>query len=152
MLRDDERKRFNLLRTNGEHKTAMCIDLENTSEHTAIVLLMLATSARLQCPGALKKGHGAWPLMLRVSKTTTALKPFGTGLAAGKLIYGRCSPTRSSAMCLSNNTYILSHLEPHSVMICNELVWLSAVFTALSREVLLPCLQGRQATSLIETS
>jgi hypothetical protein len=58
MLRDDERKRFNLLRTNGEHKTAMCIDLENTSEHTAIVLLMLATSARLQCPGALKKGHG----------------------------------------------------------------------------------------------
>ena len=79
-------------------------------------------------------------------------QPFQRRLAAGKLIDGRCSPTRSSAMCLSNNTYILSHLEPHSVMICNELVWLSAVFTALSREVLLPCLQGRQATSLIETS
>lgn len=57
----------------------MCIDLEDTSEHTAIVLLMLATSAWSQCPDALKNGHRAWPLMLRVSKTMTTLKPSDEG-------------------------------------------------------------------------
>ena len=42
-------------------------------------------------------------------------------------------------MCPNDDTYALSHLAPRFLMVCDEPIWLSAILTALLREVLLSC-------------
>jgi hypothetical protein len=79
-------------------------------------------------------------------------QPLQRRLAAGKLMYRRCSMTTMFALCLSDSAYALGYLQPRVVVICSELVWLNETCIALLRGVLLLHLQGRQATQPSRTS
>lgn len=85
--------------------------------------------------------EGAWGLATDVAcqQDDDHSQTLGRGLAEGKVIGGWCLTTRLFAMCPNDDTYALSHLAPRFLMICDEPIWLSAILTALLREVLLSC-------------
>lgn len=116
----------------------------------ASVLLLLSASRCSRCRGALKTNlmSGYYYCM---SARRRSLSTLSTRLAAGKLMYRRCSMTIMFALCLSDSAYALGCLQPRVVVICSELVWLNETCIALLRGVLLLQLQGRQATQLSRT-